>query len=58
MAANSIEYIVLPVTALFSPYLLAPVLIGMLFIALGFAAELFVLRTIQPEKCFSIKSQE
>jgi dolichol-phosphate mannosyltransferase len=34
---------------------LAPVLIGMFFIALGFFAELFVSRTIQPERCYSVR---
>ena len=45
------------VFALFSPYLLAPVLIGMSFIVLGFLAELIVSKTIQPERCYSIKKQ-
>jgi len=43
--------------ALFSPYLLATALIGVLFIALGLLAELFVARTIQPDKCYSVKRQ-
>ena len=43
--------------ALLSPYLLAPVLIGMLFIALGFVAELVVVRTIQPDKCYAVKKE-
>jgi len=57
MAANSMTYIVTMVVALFSPYMLAPILIGMLFIALGFVAELFVSRTIQPERCYSVKKE-
>jgi dolichol-phosphate mannosyltransferase len=32
--------------------------IGLLFIALGFVAELFVSRTIQPETCYAVKSTE
>ena len=43
--------------ALLSPYLLATVWIGVLFIALGCVAELFVARTIQPDKCYSVKKQ-
>jgi len=42
---------------LFSPCLLATVWIGLLFIALGFVAELFVARTIQPEKCYAVKNR-
>ena len=45
------------VIGLFSPYLLAPILIGVLFIALGFVTELFVSRTIQPERCYSVKKE-
>lgn len=45
------------VVTLLSPYLITPVLIGMTFIALGFVAELFVARTIQPEKCYVVKSE-
>ena len=42
---------------LVSPYMLVPVLTGMLFIALGFAAELFTARTIQPDKCYAVKKE-
>jgi dolichol-phosphate mannosyltransferase len=45
------------VFAIFSPYLLAPILLGMLFIALGFIAELFVSKNIQPEKCYMVKKE-
>jgi len=38
-----------------SPYMLATFWIGLLFIALGFVAELFVSKTIQPEKCYAVK---
>jgi dolichol-phosphate mannosyltransferase len=34
-----------------------PIIVGLLFIALGFVAELFVARTIQPEKCYAVKKQ-
>jgi len=57
MAANSKPYIVTMAIAMFSPYLLAPVLIGVLCIALGFVAELFVGRTIQPDKCYAVKKE-
>jgi dolichol-phosphate mannosyltransferase len=30
---------------------------GLTFIALGFVAELFVLRTIQPDKCYAVKKE-
>jgi dolichol-phosphate mannosyltransferase len=43
--------------AIFSPYMLATVWIGLLFIALGFAAELFVSKTIQPDKCYAVKKE-
>jgi len=39
------------------PYLGIPLIIGITFIALGFFAELFVLRTIQPERCYSVKKE-
>ena len=42
--------------SVFSPYMLATFWIGLLFIALGFLAELFVARTMIPDKCYSIKS--
>ena len=45
------------VMGLVSPYMLAPVLIGMTFIALGFVAELLVAKTIQPEQCYSVKKE-
>ena len=44
--------------AVLSPYMLATVWIGMLFIALGFVAELFVARTVQPDKCYAIRDQK
>ena len=44
-------------SALFSPYLLAPVLIGMLFIALGMLSELFVSKTIRADRCYSVKGK-
>jgi len=40
-----------------SPYLLIPILIGVMFIALGFVAELFAAKTIQPEQCYSVKKE-
>jgi len=43
--------------SVFSPYMLATVWIGLFFIALGFVAELIVARTIQPEKCYAVRSQ-
>jgi len=43
--------------AVFSPYMLATVWIGLLFIALGFVAELFVSKTIQPDQCYSVKKE-
>ena len=43
--------------AVFSPYMLATVWIGLLFIALGVVAELFVVRTIQPDKCYVAKKR-
>ena len=43
------------VFALFSPYLLAPVLIGLLFIALGMLSELVVSKTIRTDTCYSVK---
>ena len=57
MAKGSMPYIAGLITGFLSPYMLAPILIGMLFIALGFVAELFVSRTIQPERCYSIKKE-
>jgi len=45
------------VTALLSLENYVPILIGLVFIALGFVAELFVSRTIQPERCYSVKKQ-
>ena len=42
---------------LLSPYMLAPIFIGMLFIALGLVTELIMAKTIQPNKCYSIKKE-
>jgi len=39
------------------PHLFVPVIFGTAFIILGFVAELFVSRTIQPERCYSIKKE-
>jgi dolichol-phosphate mannosyltransferase len=45
------------IMGMFSPYMLATVWIGLLFIALGFIAELFVSRTIQPDQCYAVKKE-
>ncbi|MCL2710464.1 MAG: glycosyltransferase family 2 protein [Planctomycetaceae bacterium] len=43
---------------LFSAYMFASMIpTGIVFIALGFVAELFVSRTIQPERCYSVKKE-
>ena len=41
--------------AVFSPYMLATVWIGLLFIALGMLSELFVAKNVQPNKCYAVK---
>ena len=56
MAMNSIQYIMSVAIGFLSPYMLVPIIIGLLLIALGFIAELFVARTIQPEKCYAVKN--
>jgi len=43
--------------SIFSPYMLATVWVGLLFVALGFVAELFLTKTIQPEKCYAVKKE-
>ena len=53
----SMAYAMSIMMGLISPYMLAPVLIGMTFIALGFVAELFTARTIQPDKCYAVKKE-
>jgi len=54
-ATNSMTYIATVAAAALSPYMLAPILIGFLFIALGMLSELFVSKTIRAEKCYSVK---
>ncbi|MCL2004979.1 MAG: glycosyltransferase [Planctomycetaceae bacterium] len=45
------------VAGLFSPYFLVPILLGVLFIALGFVAELFVSKTIQADTCYAVRKE-
>ena len=45
------------VASLMLPHYYMPVFIGLLFIALGFLAELFVSKTIQPERCYAARKR-
>ena len=45
------------IASLMLPHYYMPIFIGILFLALGFVAELFVSKNIQPDKCYAVKKK-